>query len=297
MRKVIVIGTFMADILLKGYKLDCVKPDNISFLKSCNVNVGGNGCNVAVNLKKLGLDVQIMGNIAKDELGLFIINEMEELGINHSCIQYSEDLATGVSIIFIEKNGEKGILQYVGANRNLSFKADGLDEEEGVAVITGLGLIPKIENDLEQITKHLKQHNKTIIVDTSANTCNLMDKLEREALANIDYFLINEREVMDLTKTDTIEKAAEYLLERGCKNVIIKVGEKGAYYFNKTDSFYKIGIDTNVVDTTGAGDAFLAGFTYALLHEYDMELCVEIANKVGAKCVEKIGSTSNVCLM
>ncbi len=86
MKKVIVIGTFVADILLKGYDLSRVQLDNIAFLGSCGINVGGNACNVAMDLRKLGVGVQVMGRVAGDEFGNYILNEMKGIGIDCSCM-------------------------------------------------------------------------------------------------------------------------------------------------------------------------------------------------------------------
>lgn len=294
MSDVIVIGTFIVDILLKGYKLENIKPDNISFMDSCKMGVGGNGCNVAVDLARLGVRVQVMGNIAQDNWGTFILDEMKRLNIDSRCMQISNDVGTGVSVIFVEENGEKGILQYVGANKNLSFKQEGLDDESGIVVITGLGLIPEIEDNFKQISGYFKHKNKLILVDTSANTGVLIEKMKNNICTDIDYFLVNEREAFDLSECNDIEEAADYLLGLGNKNVIIKLGDRGAYFANKATRFYKQAVETDVVDTTGAGDAFLSGFVYGLIHKMDIEKCVELSNKVGSACVEKVGATTNI---
>lgn len=295
MSDVIVMGTFVVDILLKGYDLKKICSDNICFLNSCSMNIGGNAGNVTIDLRKIGLKVQAIANISNDTFGKFILSEMQKYKVDISYMQFSQDTGTGVSIIFIEENGEKSILQYLGANTNLSFEED-LDENAKIVVITGLGLIPNIENNFEEITKSIKKLNKTIVVDTSANTIDLLSKISSNAFENIDYFLANEREVMDLTKMNDIESSAEYLLNLGCKNVIIKLGEKGAYFLNKEKQFYAPSVKTNVVDTTGAGDAFVSGLVYGLIHGYDNELCIKIANRVGSSCIEMIGSTQSVRL-
>lgn len=294
MKKVIVIGTFVADILLKGYDLSRVQLDNIAFLGSCGINVGGNACNVAMDLRKLGVGVQVMGRVAGDEFGNYILNEMKGIGIDCSCMQYDETVNTGVSVVFIEKNGEKAILQYVGANNALAFDEMGIDKDVDAAIITGLGLIPEIEDSLFEITEFFTNRKIPVIIDTSANTSNLLAKMDSKVLRNIDYMIINEREVLDLTKADSISCAAEMLRNRGCRNLIVKVGERGAYFWGEGKTFLKEGIKTTVVDTTGAGDAFLSGFTYALLDGADVEECVEFANMLGSCCVEKMGSTNNI---
>lgn len=294
MKKVIVIGTYIIDLLLKGYDINAIKPDNITFLDSCKMSIGGNAGNVAVNLKKYDFDVQVLGRVARDKLGSYIIRELEDLDVICNCMQFEDDCYTGVSIVFIENNGEKAILQYVGANHRLSFQKEGLYEDADAVIITGLGLIPEIEEHLVEITDYFKKKDMIIIADTSANTEFLLKKFDSRALSNIDYFMINEREILDLTNESNIEDAAQILCDRGSKNVIVKMGERGAYCFGSDKNFYKEAVKTGIVDTTGAGDAFLAGFTYALLNSMDIETCVEIANMEGASCVRKIGSTSYV---
>lgn len=293
-KQVIVIGTYIVDILLKGYDISSIKPDNIAFLDSCKMSIGGNAGNVAVNLKKYDLGVQVLGKVAKDKFGSYVIHELEKCDVKTNCMQYSEGCGTGVSIVFIENNGEKAILQYIGVNRELKFESEGLSKDAEAVVITGLGLIPEIEDQLEEITNYFKCKGKVIITDTSAYTSYLLPKLNERVLKSIDYFMVNEREILDLTKQNNIIDAAQMLLKKGSRNVIVKMGEKGAYYFGSNINFYKPAEKADIVDTTGAGDAFLSGFTYALLKGMSIERCIDIANKEGACCVERLGSTSYV---
>ena len=117
----------------------------------------------------------------------------------------------------------------------------------------------------------------------------------------IDFFTPNEIEAghflkKDLKSKSDIESAAKDFLDKGIKNIIITLGEKGLYFANKQEKYF---VDTfklknKVVDTTGAGDAFNGAFAFALANDYKFKDALEFANKVAAISTTKIGAANSM---
>ena len=137
-----------------------------------------------------------------------------------------------------------------------------------------------------------KKQDKIICADMTK--CKRGETAEEmaEAFAYIDYLLPNEEEAMLVTGKGTAAEAAEALLAAGVGNVIVKCGGKGCLVRNRKESFMapaKAGAEC--IDTTGAGDSFVAGFLYALSEGRALRECVQYANECGARAVGVVGAT------
>lgn len=114
------------------------------------------------------------------------------------------------------------------------------------------------------------------------------------ALPNLDFFLPSAYEAMDLSGRDSPGKAADYFHEKGVPVVAVKMGGQGALLSAGGKQEVFPAYEGPVVDTTGAGDAFVAGFLAALSRGESLPGCVQIGNGAGAKCVERLGSSGTL---
>ena len=114
-----------------------------------------------------------------------------------------------------------------------------------------------------------------------------------EALRYVDYLFPNDAEAMLLTGKDTVEAAARDLLEAGVGTVVVKCGAEGCYILTRQGAF-RVPAEENVtcLDSTGAGDSFVGGFLYGLSQDLPLEECARLANRCGARAVQKIGATT-----
>ena len=111
----------------------------------------------------------------------------------------------------------------------------------------------------------------------------------------IDYFIPNETEAefytgIKINNKNDAKESAKKLYDMGIKNVIITLGEKGLYYFNGKEEIYMEANQVKAIDTTGAGDAFNGGFSFALLKGKKIKDCLEFANKVAGLSTTKLGA-------
>jgi len=295
--KIAVIGTFCIDVIIKGFDRNLVKPDNISFTDRTIIALGGNGCNVAIDLNLLGADVIVCGAVSEDIIGKIVKNCLFNCGIDVRLLKNIKKGNMSVSSILVDETGEKSITQYVGCNKEIALNSDDITNiasKTNWVVITGLGLMPFIDSNFIEISKVLHNSGCQIFVDTSANTNSLKEYIQEDYFKYVDYFLPNYREASDISQKENEYEIANYFEKLGCKNVIIKLGEKGCYYKTRDGDGYIDTIPLNAIDSTGAGDAFVAGFVYAISQGFDIVEAMNIANNVGGDCVKKIGSSSNI---
>lgn len=109
----------------------------------------------------------------------------------------------------------------------------------------------------------------------------------------MDYLFPNDAEATLVTRTDTVEEAAEALLRAGVGTVVIKCASRGCLMKNRAREFWSPAVEgVHCVDTTGAGDSFVGGFLYGLAQELPLEACAAHANQCGAKAVQQVGATT-----
>jgi sugar/nucleoside kinase (ribokinase family) len=111
-----------------------------------------------------------------------------------------------------------------------------------------------------------------------------------EAMPYLDYFLANDHEAFRLTGEKDPQMAAAILRERGAQSVIVKLGAEGCYALSDEFTGEVPAFKVEVVDTTGAGDAFAAGFIAALARGADLKGACEAGNRAGARIVQKLGA-------
>jgi len=106
---------------------------------------------------------------------------------------------------------------------------------------------------------------------------------------------LNEQEARILTDKDH-KSASKYLIDMGCKLVVVTLKDKGCFVTDGKEKIHVEAIKTDVKDTTGAGDAFCAGFLFGLSHEKELKHCAKIGNYLASKCISRVGARSGLPL-
>ena len=126
-------------------------------------------------------------------------------------------------------------------------------------------------------------------------------KINANDFKSIDFFTPNEKEAgfylnKNIQTNNDIEEAANDLLKKGIKNIVITLGSKGVYFANDKEKYYvdAFKLKTKVVDTTGAGDAFNGAFAFALANEYENKEALIFANKVAGISTTKLGAANSM---
>ncbi|MCM8818859.1 MAG: PfkB family carbohydrate kinase, partial [Candidatus Omnitrophica bacterium] len=161
--------------------------------------------------------------------------------------------------------------------------------------IAGPYLMPRfIGKDLFLTLKKAKEINLITCLDTVWDAFGRWFEGIKDALPYIDYFFTSLEEAKMISGEKEKEKICDFFLEKGVKNICLKMGENGSYIANKNENHYFPALKVNVIDTTGAGDGYVAGFIKGLVESYNFKRCGLLANIVGAKITTAIGATSGV---
>ncbi len=287
MSDITVLGIFVADISFSGEKIPNTGETILG--DSYNVGPGGKGCNQAIAISRLGGKVNFISKLGEDNYGKLAINKLKKDKIDISNIIISNKHQTGVAGIHVDKNTGKNAITVVrGAPSSLTIEE----------IDTNIIKKSKIFLTQLEIPKEVTLH--CLRVAKESGLINILNPAPASELSNdffklVDYFTPNEIEAEYYTgikindETDA-KKSAEKLLRMGIKKVIITLGEKGLFYTDGKEEIYIKACLVKAIDTTGAGDAFNGGFSYALLKGKKIRECLEIANKVAGLSTTKLGA-------
>ena len=282
-----VLGIFVADISFLGEKIpstgETILGDNY------NIGPGGKGCNQAIAISRLGGKVNFITKLGNDNYGKLAVNNLKKDNVDISNIIISDKHKTGVAGIHVDRNTGKNAITVVrGAPESLSI------EEININIIKNSKIfLTQLEIPLDVTFHCLKKAKEESLINilNPAPAC----KLSNDFFKLVDYFTPNETEAefytgIKISNKNDAKESAKKLYEMGIKNVIITLGEKGLYYFNGKEEIYMEANQVKAIDTTGAGDAFNGGFSFALLKGKKIKDCLEFANKVAGLSTTKLGA-------
>ncbi len=253
---------------------------------------GGAGGNVAAWLRIAGADSHMLARIGKDAAGVAVRSEFDRLGVTYSEIDVA-GAPTGIVVVVVDKNGERSMFPDKGANSGLML-AD-LPELAGfnAAYISGYALLdPKSRPGILQMIGKLKAAGLKIYFDPA--TVGGMDGVPiaeiRAWINQMHCLLLNEDEVKYLSSAADLDSAIADLVQI-CPTVVVKRGSNGVTAANRGSASLSLpAVAAEVIDTTGAGDSFAAGFIAADQAGLDFTACLGAALTIAAKCVAIVGA-------
>jgi sugar/nucleoside kinase (ribokinase family) len=258
---------------------------------------GGDAMNEAVIMSRLGLHVGLIGKIGDDSLGHMVLEKAEKSGVDIDNVKISGSTGTTTSVVLINEKGDRNFIFCKGSNSVFSMEDIDLSMigRSKIISVGSLFELPMLDRGgIETIFKKAKEKKVTTAADVTHDVYGLGLEGIKGVLTYTDIFLPSYVEAVYLTKREDPEKAAEMLLNCGVKIVVIKLGPKGCYIKTGEESLYINTYDVKRVDTTGAGDNFVAGFLTGTLKGWDLKKCGMFANVVGSICVGEVGATSSV---
>ncbi len=293
MKKVVVVGSLNVDFVVSTTRLP--REGETVLGHSFAQFPGGKGANQSVGMARLGADVTHIGKLGADDHGKLLRRSLEEAGVRLIGLTEDESAPTGSAFIQIADTGANTIVVVPGANMRL------------------------LPPDLDPFVPLLKQADFVVLQNEIPMETNLKAaRLGREAGAAViynpapfqpgsdrvclfaDLIVPNEIELAELTGLPaTTEKeilsAAERLLEKGAsKAVVATLGAKGCMVRDRDGKELFPAVDVKAVDTTAAGDAFIAGMTWAISEGNDLRESVRLANEVAGYAVTVLGAQSSL---
>lgn len=296
MKKVTILGIACCDMIVKPVET-IPTPGQLKLVNSIEMFTGGCAVNTAIDLAKIGITPTIVTPIGTDTFGEFIMKELNRQGIETKYVMEMEAVGTSSSIVLVKEDGERSFLHTTGANGlftidDINFEAIDISE---ILFVAGSLIMKTFDGDQTVRTLvYAKEHGKYTVLDTAWDTTNRWGETIIPSLPYIDLFVPSFDEAKMITGIDNEKEMVKFFKQNGAKDVIIKLGSQGAYADVNGENFYVKPYLVNPIDTTGAGDSFMAGILTGLSLNWDIKKTIKFANAVGAYCVSSIGASSGI---
>lgn len=298
MNDVTIIGAGVVDVLAGAVdeKIFLQSSTSMDFIK---LAFGGDALNEAVVLSRLGKRVQWVSNVGDDDAGRRILDYATDNGLDISGVKVERDLETSVTVVLVDERGERFFLTNPQGSMRKFNATDIIPHVDGMADIVCLAsMFISYQLDIaatEKIFKLIKSKPRILAFDmkTPINGETIDDLAPM--LAHADYFFPNEEELATLTGDTDINKNIGALLSHGLGCAVVKRGGDGCIIATPSTHIEIPACRVDkVIDTTGAGDCFAAGFLYALSEGWRLEYCGRFACAVASCSVEEVGATAGV---
>lgn len=298
---VIVAGLALADVI--GRPVNLRKPPKRGALKlidSITLTTGGNVSNVGIDLAKLGFRVGAITRVGNDSIGRFVLQHYKTFGIDTEGVIIDAKAQTSATMVNVDEDGERTFLHTRGCMSN--FRATDilgrlpLLSKAQILAMGYLGLLPETEKDFGQLFSVLKAKTSLRIVLDTAASPRVTTKGLRSFMPYVDYFIPSYEEAVLITGKKSPEAIVNVLRQAGAPHVVgVKLGAQGCFLAAGSRSAYvKVRPVKKVIDATGAGDAFIAGFIAATLRNLDPFDAARVANAVAASCVRAVGASTAI---
>jgi ribokinase len=257
---------------------------------------GGKGANQADAIAKLGAKVKMIGCVGCDDMGNTLLEALQNDGVDVAMVKRVEGISTGIASITVDASGNNCIIVVPGANYKLSIG----DLEASYEVIQNSEVVvAQLEVPIEAVKfaiKTAKQMGKLTILNPAPAI-----ELEDEFLSNVDILVPNDTELellsgIKVNKVGDLESAAQVLINKGVRGLIVTLGSKGCIHINKSGSKAYPAYKVSAIDTTAAGDSFIGAVAVAISEGKSLEEAISFATAVGALTVTKEGAQSSLPL-
>ncbi len=290
-----IVGLYILDVL--GRPVSKI-PDggNVEFIEELRLTVAGTAGGTVVDCAKLGLKTLAVGAVGDDEKADFVIATLDKFGVDTSGFERIKNVPTSATILNVRPNGDRPALHLRGASDHFlppsKEKIDIFDCK--VFHLGGTGLLKKLDGQASiDLLKEAKERGCITTWDLIAATEDTLTIVE-PLLPYIDYFMPSIEEASVMSGKKDPEEAAKFYIDKGVKNCVLTMGEKGSLYMNKDNKIITPAYDIKVVDTTGCGDAFDAGMITALAKDIDLEASLKFATATSGLVATGLGSDAGI---
>lgn len=278
-------GSTNVDLLYQGFDRLAGVSEEL-YCKDFSLQLGGGLPATLINLGRLGIETKIATELGNDIFSNFAKEKFIENGVTPTNLYEGERIPLNItSAIILPK--DRTFYSYGKGTIEPDEKA----METFYTIATGSKICMMQLGGFLPVYKKLKEEGTILVLDTGWDDEMSFEKYD-EYLSVADYYTPNRKEALRITGTDN-EKDAAYALKKYFDKVVVKVDADGCIGIDGDDYFFCPSIEEfKNVDSTGAGDAFLAGFMYGLFYDYPLKDCIEYGNITGGKAVTAVGALS-----
>ena len=289
MKQIAVIGSVVIDLAVQTPRLPAAGETLLA--DNFKIGPGGKGANAAVAVKRAGAAAVLVGCIGDDDFGRMEMAALQKEGVNVDAVAIHPEVSTGVGIAMIDADGENTILGVLGANDYLNpndvAQALALHQDTLNAILVNFE-VP--EPAVAAAVQLGVDYGVPVIVDAGParpytpetwRNCTILTPNEQETETLVGYPVSDDA---------TAERAARELLGMGPSAVVLHRGAQGALLVTPDDTIHVPSFSVDVVDTTGAGDAFSGALSVAVAEGLPLVDAIRRANAAGALAVTRLGT-------
>lgn len=291
--RVACVGIYVVDAL--GRPIDrAPERGKLVLFDRLELHTGGCANNTAIALARLGVPVRAFGKVGTDAFGDFVLRTLRENGVDADSIVRTPQVNTSFTFVAISSDGERSFYHTIGANG--AFGEEDVPRERlldsRIVHVAGANLMPRFDGaPTTRLFRWAREHHILTAFDTTWDATGRWLEVIGESLPYVDFFLPSLEEARAMTGREDVEDVAQALLDRGVRVVVLKMGAEGSYLRTAEMRFRLPALRVPVVDTTGAGDAYVGGFLAGQAMGWDLERSAQLATAAGAACVTAVGTT------
>jgi ribokinase len=279
----------------KLFKVNCIAhAEEESIIRTYSEACGGSAANTMVGLARLGCKVGFIGKAGLDREGNMLLEDFVKEGVDTQGVIRAKYGESGTVMGFVDEQGQRALYIHSGANDSIAseeIKKNYASQAQFLHLTSFVG--GKSFQTQKELLENLPQ-NVLVSFDPGALYAQKgLDQLE-PIIKKTHVLMPSTLELEYITGEKDPRKGADLLIKKGVQKVAVKLGSGGCYITDGTQQLQLEAFKVRVVDTTGAGDAFCAGFLYGLLNKKSLLECGRLGNFVASRCVMKLGARAGL---
>lgn len=286
-KSILCVGQLVADIVVRPVNR-LPHPGRTQPVEEVTLLSGGCAANTAAVLAKLGAEVRLVAVIGRDALGEAALADVKAAGVGVDTVWREAESPTSVAVVLVDGAGQRSFYYRAGGCERLANHHAPDDVLKAASIVHIGGAMKLLRLEMGELARRAKSFGCLTSLDTDWDIYGNWMKRLADALPAIDYLMTNEEEAAMLTGKDDPREAAADLLARGPKAVAVKRGERGAMLATAEGVAEFPAYRVKTLDTTCAGDSFVAGFLVGVGAGRSLDDAVRLGNAAGALCTTQI---------
>lgn len=269
-------------------------PGELRMIEDITLCLSGNAGNTVMALAKIGVSVDLAGYSGNDLIGDSFRNTLTEAGIGLDKLLRHPSIGTGIAVGAVQDNGEKSVVFTNGANdsTNLFEIPDAWLDDVRILYVASVFVLPAFTGEaIADLFVRAKRRGIITVLNTCHDPINTRLEYIAPALKQTDYFILNEDEGRSISGNDEPRDMLNDIETHTLGRVILTLREDGCLVRDNDGHIIRVPAwPVKVVDTTGAGDTFIAGFIAGLTHDLPVVRCAEMGNRLAAYAITGAGA-------
>jgi sugar/nucleoside kinase (ribokinase family) len=293
---IICVGIANISVSIRPVDREVFETD-VTLIDPVEAGTGGDAMNEAMTAARLGSLAGLVSKVGNDLFGRMLLDAAREAGVSTDHVTVSEAARTAAAVLLINGNGERNICAYRGAFESLCLEDIDISVFDRAKIVTigSMFALRKLDGDgVKTILERAKNAGSLTGADVKYDTYKLGFSGIKHVFPYLDFFLPNYEEALYLTAERDPSRQCEVLMDAGCATVIIKLGREGCYLAWRGGEKLIPPCPARRVDTTGAGDNFVAGFLTGVNRGLQPEEAARFANATAAVSIQEVGSNGAV---